>query len=118
MTRITTCYVCSICITERENSLAIDIQHHISKMPINGNYIIHRQNHDLFTQVYTQFSSEFFIRKSFINFSIRKMIYDAISQWHPKWNQVNTYKAIQDKLFPKNVINTFKDGNKIIFLTL
>jgi hypothetical protein len=118
MTRITACYVCSIYITERENSLIIDTRHHISKMPISGKYIIHRQNHDLFTQVYAQFSSEFFIRKSFINFSIRKMIYDAISQWHPKWNQVNTYKAIQDKLFPKNVINAFKEGGKMIFLTL
>lgn len=34
---------------------------------------------------------------------IRKMIYDAISQWHPKWSHKNTYKTIQDKLFTKDI---------------
>ncbi len=114
----TNCYICEIYITEREHSLMIDVYHDIRKMFLNGKYNIYRQNHDLFTNIYTQFSSQCCKRKSFISFSIRKMIYDAISQWHPKWNQKNTYKTIQDKLFTKDIINTFRKCNKQILLSL
>ncbi len=85
------------------------------KMYINGKYHINIHRHDLFTNIYIQFGSQCFKRKSFISFTIRKIIYDTISQWHPKWNQKNTYKIMQEKIFAK-YINVLKDCHQIIFL--
>lgn len=97
-------YIFELYITEREKTLIFDARFEKREMYINDIYRINIHCHNLFTNIYIQFGSQCFKRKSFISFTIRKIIYDAISQWHPKWNQKNTYKIMQEKIFAKNIL--------------
>lgn len=114
--KFSACYRCEIHFTNHFNSLQIDVTHFFGKDFNDRPFNVYRTHVGVYSEIHAQFSRLMLNHKSFINFAIRKMIYDTLTEWHPSWSYEIILKSIQKQCFPKRIKKHFGNGTKTIII--